>query len=212
MLVGAADPFRNDRIGEHFNEAVAVGLLSRTQKVVWLDLHHREVPPPAPSPSPGGHTTAPAQQQAPGSDHDGPPPSASNEPSITDAFPPAFWAVVLLLALAAIALAVAAGRRLGAPVADPLPVRVRAAETVRGLGGLYRRARADHNSLATIQAAARRRITEHLGLPPDAPIGDHIPGVPPHVAERLLDDPEQDLATTAEAVQNLVRHVRGNVS
>jgi hypothetical protein len=97
-------------------------------------------------------------------------------------------------------------------VAEPLPVRVRSAETVRGLGGLYRRARADHNSLATIQAAARRRITEHLGLPPDAPIGDHIPGVPPHVAERLLDDPDQDLATTAEAVQNLVRHVRGNVS
>ena len=29
---------------------------------------------------------------------------------------------------------------------------------------------------------------------------------------RLLGDPELDLATTAEAVQNLVRHVKGNVT
>jgi len=143
------------------------------------------------------------------------PDDESNPPSIWDAFPPTVWATVALLAVAALALAGASARRVGAPVAEPLPVRVRAAETVRGLGGLYRRARADDAALARIQAAARRRLTEHFGLPPDTPLPDlaaRIPGVPPEQVERLLGDPDQDLATTAEAVQNLVRHVKGNVT
>jgi hypothetical protein len=49
-LVGAADPFRNDRAGEHGNNALARGLLARAPTVIWLDLHEREPP--------GGHRPA----------------------------------------------------------------------------------------------------------------------------------------------------------
>jgi hypothetical protein len=216
-FVGASDPFRNDRLDEHANAAVAVGLLARTRRVVWLDLHERERPPPGPNFDPDADPQPPTHGPVAGPDQPGDPGPAEqpNPPSIWDAFPPAVWATLALLAVAALALAAASARRVGAPIAEPLPVRVRAAETVRGLGGLYRRARADDAALARIQAAARRRLTEHFGLPPDAPLPEiaaRIPGVPPEQLERLLGDPELDLATTAEAVQNLVRHVKGNVT
>ncbi|OLB75354.1 MAG: hypothetical protein AUI14_21210 [Actinobacteria bacterium 13_2_20CM_2_71_6] len=55
LLVGATDPFRNDRIGEYGNAALATGLLAAHRRVIWLDLHRNE---PAPglidrSPDPG---------------------------------------------------------------------------------------------------------------------------------------------------------------
>jgi hypothetical protein len=218
-FVGASDPFRNDRLDEHANAALAVGLLARSRRVVWLDLHERERPPPGPNQDPQADPQDTTPGPVSGPDEPGDPrPGNEASPSILDAFPPALWATVALLAIAAIALAAAAARRVGAPVAEPLPVRVQAAETVRGLGGLYRRARADDASLATIQAAARYRLTEHLGLPPNSSPQDiaaripSIPGISPEQVERLLGDPDQDLATTAEAVQNLVRHVKGNVT
>lgn len=216
-FVGAADPFRNDRLDERANAAVAVGLLSRSHRVVWLDLHQRERPPPGPNYDPDAPPQPTAQGPVPGDDAPANPGRAANRPppSIWDTFPARVWATLGLLAIAALALAGASARRVGAPVAEPLPVRVHAAETVRGLGGLYRRARADDASLARIQAAARRRLTEHFGLPPDSPVEEisaRIPGVPPEQVARLLTDPDLDLAGTAEAVQNLVRHVKGNVT
>jgi hypothetical protein len=56
-LIGASDPFRNDRADEHGNHTLAVGLLGRAPRVIWLDLHERESdpaptatpPPPAPT-------------------------------------------------------------------------------------------------------------------------------------------------------------------
>jgi hypothetical protein len=134
-------------------------------------------------------------------------------------FPPAFWATVLVLILALIALAAASARRLGTPVAEPLPTRVRAAETVRGLGGLYRRARARDASLGTLQAAAVRRLAIHFGLPPDSGVDDvagHVAAVigqTVHEVRALLgggvEDTDEDLAAKAAAVQNLVRYVTG---
>jgi hypothetical protein len=61
FAVGATDPFRNDRIDEVGNSALAVGLLG-TPTLVWLDLHTREpdLPTPVtPGPvTPGGGPTA----------------------------------------------------------------------------------------------------------------------------------------------------------
>jgi hypothetical protein len=209
-LVGASDVFRNDRAGEHANAEVAAGLLSRTPRVVWLDLHEREEPPPGPPVDPGVPDDQQEGDQGGSSDNQSQSTQTQSGPTIFDAFPAAFWATSALLALAAIALAAASARRLGAPVSEPLPVRVPAAETVRGLGNLYQRARDDSASLATVQAAARRHLADHLGVPPED-VARHLPGVSPEQAERLLGDPDQDLATTAEAVQNLVRHIKGNV-
>jgi hypothetical protein len=203
-LVGAPDLFRDDRAGEHANAAVAAALLGRTGRVVWLDLHRAEPPPPpvpvptlAPPAEPNGTGSRDDNRSAGGGDAGG--------PSLAGIFPPAFWAVLAVLALAGIVLAAARGRRVGAPVAEPLPVRVPATETVRGLGDLYRRSGADDASLATIQAAARKRLADHLGVPP----GDVARQLPDE-ARRLLTDPDQDLAATAEAVQNLVRRIKGN--
>jgi uncharacterized protein DUF4350 len=253
-VVGAADPFRNDRLAEHDNAALALALLGRTGRVVWLDLHEAEQPPPVeanpgPTADPEAEAEAPEQgsEQQPGEEGEpgvgGEPggqtadPQAGGEPGqqdhqdqqqddggnpVTDsplarAFPPAVWATLLLLVLAGIALALASGRRLGAPVAEPLPVRVRAAETVRGLGGLYRRARARDASLATVQAAARRRLAEHFGLPPDSTLDDvaeqvsGYTGRPVHEMRALLgggvEDNDADLAAAATVVQDLVRHI-----
>jgi hypothetical protein len=238
-LVGASDPFRNDRLDEHGNAAFAVGLLSRASRVVWLDLHAREVPPPTPEPTirtfepepaePGEGEDGPARPQDDeepfdeGGDErgDGAPQSGQSPPNpLAEAFPPAFWAIVLLLALAALALAAASARRLGTPVAEPLPSRVRAAETVRGLGGLYRRARARAASLETVQAAACRRLAVHFGLPPDSTLQAVAArvaaetGQPEHEVRALLgggvEDTDEELATKAAAVQHLVRTVTGH--
>ncbi len=242
-LVGASDPFRNDRLDEHGNAEFAIGLLARSSRVVWLDLHEREQLPPVPGeqgsdpgvePDPG----APPDEPEPGSgDEPGdegdqgnpdegdappaeaPPDAAAAENPLAQAFPPAFWATVLILALAVLALAAASARRLGAPVAEPLPTPVRAAETVRGLGGLYRRARARDASLGTLQSAAVRRLAVHFGLPVDSGVDDvaervaaHV-GWPPHEMRALLgggvEDTDEDLAAKATAVQSLVRHVTG---
>ncbi|PRY17685.1 DUF4350 domain-containing protein [Pseudosporangium ferrugineum] len=241
-LVGAADPFRNDRADEHGNRRLALGLLSRTPRVVWLDLHERErAPRPTPTPTrpadpgepedegyedwtdDGGRGDGPGQPTpAPAPDGEGDGGSqggALGDSALAQAFPPAVWATLALLVLAAVALVLASARRLGAPVAEPLPVRVRAAETVRGLGGLYRRAGARGTSLATVQSAARARLLDHFGLPPDTPIDPlaarvaAYTGVPEDDVRHLLgggvEDSDEELVRAATAVQDLVRHVTG---
>lgn len=246
-LVGAADPFRNDRADEHGNRALARGLLARGPAVIWLDLHEREPAPddgveqPDPTrPDSGQEDDGEGDQgegTQPGSDYPQQDPngdpqdggqadggSAQGGNGVTDsplarAFPPAVWATLALLALAALALAAASARRLGAPVAEPLPVRVRAAETVRGLGGLYRRARARSTSLATLQGAARVRLAEHYGLAADAPADEVAERVATTVGRPFLEvrqilsggveDSDEELARAATTVQNLVRFVTG---
>jgi hypothetical protein len=245
-LVGAVDPFRNDRADEHGNRALARGLLTRSPAVVWLDLHEREpapkdTEPPGepdqvdPSEDPreqgdGGEEQGendPAEEPATDQQDDGQDESdeaAQGGNPVTDsplarAFPPAVWATLALLALAALALAAASARRLGAPVAEPLPVRVRAAETVRGLGGLYRRAGARSTSLATLQSAARMRLAEHYGLPPDIPADEVAERVAATLGQPVLEvrhtlsggveDSDEELARAATTVQNLVRYVTG---
>jgi hypothetical protein len=242
-LVGAVDAFRNDRAGEHDNQALAAGLLTRNARVVWLDLHKHEEPPPATSDpgSDGGPTdpatTEPAGKAGDSGSDDGQSGSGngqSTDPGGTDgndgggdsplgagalgqAFPPAVWATALLILLAGLALAAASARRLGAPVAEPLPVHVRAAETVRGLGGLYRRARARDTSLATVQAAAVGRLAEHFGMPADSPMADVAARVAAATSQPVEDvrvvlggaaeKSDRGLARAATAVQSLVRYV-----
>jgi hypothetical protein len=62
--------------------------------------------------------------------------------------------------------ALARARRMGGPVVEPLPVVVRAGETVTGRGRLYRRARAREESLVTLRSAALSRMARLLRLDP----------------------------------------------
>jgi hypothetical protein len=74
---------------------------------------------------------------------------------------PAIW----LLLMAAVALVVWRSRRLGPLAVEPLPVRVKAVETTRNLGRLYRRAGDRRHAADALRAAARARMTERLALP-----------------------------------------------
>jgi hypothetical protein len=75
---------------------------------------------------------------------------------------------LLQLAAAVVVLALWRVRRLGPVVAEPLPVLVRARETVEGRARLYRRARARDVAADALRAAARARLLARLGLPPAA--------------------------------------------
>ncbi|MEV6848323.1 DUF4350 domain-containing protein [Actinoplanes sp. NPDC051411] len=199
-LVGAADPFRNDRLDEHDNRAFALSLLGRNRQVIWLDRHDQDKWPTSDGPvvtdrpapdrpddstaddSPEATTETPEQgdgggtavPQTPGdsggSGQDGQQPThqpdgeAQQARHEADTFPPQVWGVVLLVLLALAAFAAASARRLGTPVAERLPSRVPANETMLGHARLYHRGGSRGPSLRILKQTARRRITEHLGL------------------------------------------------
>jgi hypothetical protein len=219
VVIGASDPFRNDRIGEHGNEALAAGLLGAHSRVVWLDLHKLEAPPgvtddPASSggvpPSLGtdprdggsgeGEGSRGGEGEGSGSDgsagDDAPgESSASNEDSenpLWDAFPAWFWALLIQLALAVVILALWRARRLGPPVTEPLPVTVPAAETVHGRGRLYRRAKARGPTADLLRAATRDRLAPLLTPTPEMSLVDAAAaatGRDREQIEGLLDGP-----------------------
>ncbi|WP_127504172.1 DUF4350 domain-containing protein [Actinoplanes solisilvae] len=203
-VVGAADPFRNDRLDEHGNRDFALNLLGHKNQVIWLDRHERDRwptsdgPPVTDRPAPDGlgdgiGTPEPEEtyddsgdepesdetrsgEAESGSDSEDEQPTPTAEPDgaaqqareQANAFPPKAWAVVLLVLLAGAALAAAAARRLGTPVAERLPSRVPANETMLGHARLYQRGGSRGPSLRILRHTSRRRMTEHLGLPPDA--------------------------------------------
>ncbi|MEV8511330.1 DUF4350 domain-containing protein [Dactylosporangium sp. NPDC051484] len=192
-VVGSADPFRNDRIGEHGNAELATALLTGAPRLIWLDLHRRE-PPPLVTDDPGlkGAPAAPpslrpVQSGEPG-DVDFPvegktrprpqrPDSAGGDPGdaplsedppnpLLVAFPKWVYPTTALLVLGVALLAAARARRLGGPVVEPLPVVVRSSETASGRGRLYQRARARPEALQVLRDAALARLVRRLRLDP----------------------------------------------
>ncbi len=87
------------------------------------------------------------------------------------------------------------GRRLGPVLAERLPVVVPAAETTRGRGRLYRRARSYAHAAAALRAGAATRMATRLGLPRSADGPATIEavarasGTPPDEVARLLYGP-----------------------
>ncbi|HET6733626.1 DUF4350 domain-containing protein [Mycobacterium sp.] len=73
------------------------------------------------------------------------------------------WIVVQLCLVVAL-LAVWKGRRIGALVAEQLPVVVRASETVEGRGRLYRSRRASDRAGEALRTATLQRMLPRLGL------------------------------------------------
>lgn len=181
VVAGSADPFRSDRLSEHDNAALAVDLLSKKKTLVWLDLHAMEPKPKTYSEDyPGAGTPYPSLQ--PG--HERTRPDASPHPKRSDEagefevgqadgaqppdpFPPWLLPAFLMLLLTAIAVALARGRRLGAPVSEPLPIDVPGAEAAIGRSRLYRRAKARGAALETLRIEARRRLAAALKIPND---------------------------------------------
>lgn len=178
MLAGASDPFRNDRIGEYHNAALATGLLNAHHTLVWLDLHHRE-PASWPKYNPQdnqGDTGGRAGE------YTGLSPSA-----LWSAFPGWMWTTLALLLFVCVLLALASGRRLGPPVSEPLPVAVPSAETVAGRGRLYRRAKARGHALDALRGTALRRLRTAFGLPESAGVGEVAVAVAAGTGRRVAE-------------------------
>jgi hypothetical protein len=74
---------------------------------------------------------------------------------------PALWLVLMT----SVGLVVWRSRRLGPLAVEPLPVEVKAVETTRNLGRLYRRAGDRGHAAEALRSAARARLTERLRLP-----------------------------------------------
>jgi hypothetical protein len=222
VLAGANDPFRNDRIDEHGNSALAVGLLAGAHRVVWLDVHKPEPgpeftgrvdpDPEAGSVGPGG--PGPGGPVAGDPDPEGRSPAEDSGPSLFDLFPAAAWAVLALVLLAALLAAVARSRRLGAPVPEPLPVLVPSTETVTGRGRLYQRSRDRGAALAVLRVAARERLAKLLDQPADVPgltlaaaVAAHT-GDDPETVHDLLYGPapqsDEELVASAAALEELI--------
>lgn len=149
LVVGASDPFRNDRIQEHGNAALAGSLLSEHARVIWVDVHEREQ---TALPDRDPELTLPEYRR-------GERERGSTGSPVIDAFPSWLWAGLALALIAAVLLAAARARRLGAPVSEPLPVLVPAAETVTGRGRLYARVGAVEATLTALRQAAIRRLS-----------------------------------------------------
>jgi hypothetical protein len=82
-----------------------------------------------------------------------------------DMVPDNVWWGLTQVGIAVLLLGVWRARRLGPVVTEPLPVIVRAAETVEGRARLYRRARARGKAADALRAGARSRLLPLLGLP-----------------------------------------------
>lgn len=85
--------------------------------------------------------------------------------SFYDLVPAGIWWGLTQAGVAVLLFALWRARRLGRVVAEPLPVVVRAAETVEGRARLYRRARARDKAADALRSGARSRLTPVLGLP-----------------------------------------------
>jgi len=192
-MVGSADPFRNDRIGEHGNEALAAALLSAHPTVVWLDNHHRQ-PEPKLGPAVRNPFNQPAAKNTGGGDTGG----RTVRSSIAGLFPGWVWTVLGLLLLILVVLAIAAARRFGPPVSEPMPVTAKARETVAGRGRLYRKAKQPAAALAAVRAGAVRSLPTVLGVAATVPAAELYDlaasraGMPRDTVEAILatDEPK----------------------
>lgn len=121
---------------------------------------------------------------------------------------------------ALLALALWRGRRLGPLAIEPLPVIVKAIETTRSRGRLYRRAGDRGHAAASLRAAARTRIAEHLRLGPGCDPATLVRDVAQHVGRPAVDidallgpeapapQTDHDLITLAGRLAELDREVR----
>ncbi|WP_147917963.1 DUF4350 domain-containing protein [Ruania zhangjianzhongii] len=133
----------------------------------------------------------------------------------TPSLVPGVVAVQVLIAL--VAFAYWRGRRLGRVVVEPLPVIVRATETTRGRGRLYRRGRAHEHAAAALRAGTISRIAARLGLPRTATGPDVVEafaratGRPADAIDSLLYGPpptdDASLVTLTQALDTLESEV-----
>jgi hypothetical protein len=119
------------------------------------------------------------------------------------------WAS-LALVIAVVLLALWRARRLGPAVVEPLPVVVRAAETVEGSGRLLHAARARDPAADTLRRAAVRRLATSLHADPDDPpntvvalVAERVPLPEAEIRDLLYGPPPVDDAALVRLAQGL---------
>lgn len=129
---------------------------------------------------------------------------------------PGLWVGVLAL----LTLLLWRVRRLGPLSTEPLPVVVRAVETARSRGRMYRRSGDRGHAAGALRRAARADVASRLGLDRRASTADVVEatvrhtGAPPERVASLLDDTthtpatDQDLVALAQELARLRREVR----
>ncbi len=135
-VVGSRAVFANETLDHDGNAALALGLLSNHGRVDWLQ-------PVAPTAA-----------------------SGTERHGLFELLPGRLWWALLEVVVALVLFAVSRGRRLGPLVTEPLPVVVRATETVEGRARLLRGARARGSGADALRRATRRRLGTRLGLGP----------------------------------------------
>jgi Domain of unknown function (DUF4350) len=139
VVFGSPRTLTNDWLDDEGDAALGLGLLTTTPRLVWV------VPrPPAFAPADTRHR------------------------GLFDLLPPRLLWATLQLFLAVVLLALWRARRVGPVVVEPLPVVVRATETVEGRARLLRAARARGAAAAALRNASIERLRDRLGLPADA--------------------------------------------
>jgi hypothetical protein len=142
-LLSSGAPLTNGYLAKEGNAALAINLLSAGSQVVWL------VPQVGAGGGPGG--------------------IGGSSRSLSSQVPLAAYLVAIQLGVALLLVALWRSRRLGPLITEPLPVVVRASETVEGHARLYRSRRARDRVAATLRAAAVARLAPMIGLPAGAP-------------------------------------------
>jgi hypothetical protein len=151
------------------------------------------------------------------------PGNSASPPTLSQLLPKWIWWVLAQIALAVLLVAYWRARRHGRIVAEPLPVTVRAAETVEGHARLYRRAGAYGHSAQLLRRAAAGRLAPIFGLPqaraesnPELlvqPIAARL-GVDPGLVGELLAGPaptsEPELVLLADHLDLLEQEVRSS--
>ena len=186
-LLGTGDPFTNAHLDEQGNAALTMRLLGQHDRLVWF------------IPSLDDPALRPSQRP------------------LTELVPDGVKFGLLQLAVAVVLLALWRARRLGPVVTEPLPVVVRAAETVEGRARLYRRARAADHAAEALREATRSRLLPRLGLPRDARWQEVVAAVARHTGRpepatfALLYGPpstdEAELVRLADALDALEKQL-----
>jgi hypothetical protein len=138
--------------------------------------------------------------------------------ALGDLLPPALWPGLVLGGCVAVAVLLWRGRRFGALTVEPLPVRVRAAESTRSRGVLYHRAGDRGHAAVALRRASLRHARRHLGVGGGAPeavaraVSERTGRDPAQVQALLLDDrspgSDAELIHLATTLAELDREVR----
>jgi hypothetical protein len=188
VVFGSPATVVNARLADQGDAALALGLLTSRPHLAWV------LPQPP--------------TRAPGDARKG----------LFELLPDRLLWLVLQLFVVVVLLALWRARRLGPVVVEPLPVVVRAAETVEGRARLLRAARARGTAATALRTAAVARLRDLLGVGPDAVPAAVVEGVARRTGQSGAAvevvlygaDPADDvalvrLADELDAIENTVR-------